>query len=101
MPDGLVRGFDGFRDFIGDRFRTGTAWRSRGCRQPGPCRQKRCEGPSGLDGREVGTISAILFHDGGRDDPARLGANAGKSFRGDIVLGMGFTFDDADLKCVG
>ena len=34
------------------------------------------------------------------DDPARLKANAGKSFQGSIVLGMGFTFDDTDAKGV-
>ncbi len=53
-----------------------------------------------LDNREVGTITAFLFHNGGHDDPARLGANAGKSFQGSIVLGMGFTFDDTDKKGV-
>ncbi len=37
---------------------------------------------------------------GGHDDPARLAANAGKSFLGSIVLGMGFTFDDTDTKGV-
>ena len=51
-----------------------------------------------LDAREVNTITAFLFHRGGHDDPARLGANAGKSFQGSIVLGMGFTFDDTDTK---
>lgn len=51
-----------------------------------------------LDNREVETITAFLFHRGGHDDPARLAANAGKSFQGSIVLGMGFTFDDKDTK---
>ena len=51
-----------------------------------------------LDGREVETISAFLFHRGGHDDPALLKANARKSFQGSIVLGMGFTFDDTDSK---
>ncbi len=32
------------------------------------------------------------------DDPARLRANEGKSFQGNFVLGMGFTFDDTDKK---
>ncbi len=50
--------------------------------------------PCVLDGREVRRITAFLFHDGGHDDPVRLQANAGKSFQGSIVLGMGFTFDD-------
>ena len=55
-------------------------------------------GPRLLDGREVDFISAFLFHGGGHDDPERLAANAGKSFVGSYVLGMGFTFDDTDKK---
>ena len=51
-----------------------------------------------LDGESVETITAFLFHRGAHDDPARLKANAGKSFQGSIVLGMGFTFDDTDKK---
>jgi hypothetical protein len=51
-----------------------------------------------LDDREVETITAFLFHRGGHDDPARLTANASKSFQGSILLGMGFTFDDTDKK---
>ena len=51
-----------------------------------------------LDGETVETVTAFLFHRGGHDDPARLKANAGKSFQGSIVLGMGFTFDDTDKK---
>jgi hypothetical protein len=50
--------------------------------------------PCVLDEREVERITAFLFHDGGHDDPAVLRANAGKSFIGSYVLGMGFTFDD-------
>ena len=53
-----------------------------------------------LDGEAVETITAFLFHRGGHGDPARLAANAGKSFQGSIVLGMGFTFDDTDKKGV-
>ena len=53
-----------------------------------------------LDGRAVPTITAFLFHRGGHTDPARLRANAGKSFVGSYVLGMGFTFDDTDTKGV-
>ncbi len=56
--------------------------------------------PKRLDDREVQTITAFLFHRGGHDDPSRLAANAGKSFQGSIVLGMGFTFDDTDTKDV-
>ncbi len=53
-----------------------------------------------LDGREVEQITAFLFHRGGHEDPARLSSNAGRSFQGSIVLGMGFTFDDTDTKGV-
>ena len=45
-------------------------------------------------------ITAFLFHRGGHADPVRLPANAGKSFVGSYVLGMGFTFDDTDKKGV-
>jgi len=53
-----------------------------------------------LDGAAVDTITAFLFHRGGHADPVRLEANAGKSFVGSYVLGMGFTFDDTDKKGV-
>ena len=53
-----------------------------------------------LDDEPVDTITAFLFHRGGHNDPARLKANAGQSFQGSIVLGMGFTFDDTDTKGV-
>ena len=53
-----------------------------------------------LDGAAVDTITAFLFHRGGHADPVRLAANAGKSFVGSYVLGMGFTFDDTDKKGV-
>ena len=58
------------------------------------------DGPKLLDGKEVERITAFLFHRGGHGDPARLEANAGMSFQGSIVLGMGFTFDDTDSKGV-
>ena len=51
-----------------------------------------------LDGERVDAITAFLFHRGGHDDPARLKANAGMSFVGSYVLGMGFTFDDTEKK---
>ena len=57
-------------------------------------------GPFVLDGRPVELITAFLFHSGSHDDPANLHVNAGKSFQGTIVLGMGFTFDDTDSKGV-
>jgi hypothetical protein len=51
-------------------------------------------GPFVLDGRFVPIITAYLFHAGGHDDPAILGANAGRSFLGSKIYGQGFTFDD-------
>jgi hypothetical protein len=42
-----------------------------------------------LDDRVVETITAFLFNRGRHDDPAKLAANAGKSFQGSIVLGDG------------
>ena len=51
-----------------------------------------------IDGHDVESITAFLFHRGGHDDPVHLAANTGKSFQGNIVLGMGFTFDDHDKK---
>ena len=53
-----------------------------------------------LDGASVDNITAFLFHWGGHADPIRLATNAGKSFVGSYVLGMGFTFDDTDRKGV-
>jgi hypothetical protein len=47
-----------------------------------------------LDGRIVPEITAFLFPTGGDDDPLQLRANAGQSFVGSYLLGMGFTFDD-------
>ena len=60
----------------------------------------RFSGQKRLDGKAVEKITAFLFHRGGNNDPARLKANARKSFQGSIVLGMGFTFDDSDRKGV-
>ena len=60
----------------------------------------RFPGVKRLDDGTAETITAFLFHRGGHGDPARLEANAGKSFQGSIVLGMGFTFDDTDTKGV-
>ena len=53
-----------------------------------------------LDSATVDNITAFLFHRGGHADPVRLAANAGKSFVGSYVLGMGFTFDDTEKKGV-
>jgi hypothetical protein len=54
------------------------------------------EGKRLLNGRPADLITAFLFHRGEHKDPAALHANAGKSFQGSIVLGLGFTFDDGD-----
>jgi hypothetical protein len=48
-----------------------------------------------LERRPVEQITAFLLSNGGHEDPKQLAANAGKSFQGSIVLGMGFTFDDS------
>ena len=55
-------------------------------------------GPFSLDGGAAPRITAYLFHRGENNKPVRLRMNAKKSFQGSIVLGMGFTFDDADTK---
>ena len=60
----------------------------------------RFPGVKCLDGKATERITAFLFHRGGHDAPARIEANAGKSFQGSIVHGMGFTFDDTDRKGV-
>jgi hypothetical protein len=56
--------------------------------------------PVDLDGRSVSFISAYLFHAGGHENPSRLQANVGTSFKGVDINGMGFTFDDGDSKGV-
>jgi hypothetical protein len=53
-----------------------------------------------LEGHDVKTITAFLFHSGGHDDPTQLQTNALKSFQGYVVVGMGFTFDDTDKEGV-
>ena len=58
----------------------------------------RYPGTKVLDGRAVDVITAFLFHEGGHEDPLPLRANAGMSFIGSYVLGMGFTFDDANTE---
>jgi hypothetical protein len=50
--------------------------------------------PCCLDGRSVDRITAFLFDRGGHDDPVRMYANEGKSFKGSMIYGPGFTFDD-------
>lgn len=48
-----------------------------------------------LEKRPVEKITAFLFAKGGHDDPKQLAANASRSFKGSMVYGMGFTFDDS------
>jgi hypothetical protein len=48
-----------------------------------------------LERRPVEQITAFLFANGGHDDPKQLASNAGKSFKGTEVNGLGFTFDDS------
>ena len=57
-------------------------------------------GPRLLDGREVGIITAFLFHAGGNDNPKKLLANERKSFVGCDLKGEGFTFSDNDTTGV-
>ncbi|RCJ28397.1 N-6 DNA methylase [Nostoc minutum NIES-26] len=47
-----------------------------------------------LNGQEVPFISAFLFYAGEHENPVGLLANANKSFKGTMVYGMGFTFDN-------
>jgi hypothetical protein len=49
-----------------------------------------------LDGEDVETITAYLFHRGGHQDPAPLRANSSMSYTGDYVHGVGFLFDSSD-----
>jgi hypothetical protein len=51
---------------------------------------------STLDGVVVPTITAYLFHQGQDESPSVLRANEGQCFKGSVLLGMGFTFDDTD-----
>ena len=52
--------------------------------------------PPILDDRPVRRISAYLVEGDLDGSPAKLRENAGKSFQGSILLGMGFTFDDVN-----
>lgn len=48
-----------------------------------------------LNGKITPKITSYLFHQGSDDDPHKLKASANMSFQGCVVVGMGFTFDDA------
>ena len=54
--------------------------------------------PRAGQGRDSSAITKVCAR--ATLSPVRLRANAGKSFQGSIVLGMGFTFDDTDKKGV-
>ena len=56
------------------------------------------EGSRVLDGRDVPTITAFLFHAGGHENPAKLRSNQGLAFLGSKVYGQGFLFDDTDKR---
>jgi len=51
-----------------------------------------------LDGRPVRRISAYLMEGDLDGSPETLRANGGKAFIGSFLLGMGFTFDDANHR---
>ena len=50
--------------------------------------------PAELDGKTVTQICSFLINANIDDTPQKLKSNAGKSFLGTKLLGMGFTFDD-------
>jgi hypothetical protein len=54
-----------------------------------------------LDGRRIDRITAFLHHSGPNDEPRRLLANSGRSFRGCDVFGIGFVFDDQNKNANG
>jgi len=50
-----------------------------------------------LNGAPVERITPFLVDRGPVSEPIRLSANADRSFKGAMVLGMGFTFDDQNV----
>ncbi len=57
-------------------------------------------GEKHLDGRRVTQITPLLDDSGTTDKPQRLLANAGKSFQGSIVLGMGFVLEPEEAAAL-
>jgi hypothetical protein len=53
-----------------------------------------------LNGKVVCGINSHLFGNPNEFIPTPLSVNAGKSFQGSVVYGMGFTFDDTDTSGV-
>ncbi|MCY1062775.1 DNA methyltransferase [Nannocystis sp. SCPEA4] len=49
-----------------------------------------------LNEKETKIITAFLFHAGGHRTPMHLLENARKSFKGSVLLGPGFTFEDGN-----
>jgi hypothetical protein len=60
--------------------------------------RKGLHNPKILDGREVAGINSYLFASPTEFAPQALVSNRGLSFRGSMVYGMGFTFDDKSDK---
>ena len=58
----------------------------------------RIVGQKNLDGQPANNITAFLLRSGSHSDPARLKSNTHLSFVGCVILGTGFTFDDANTK---
>ena len=75
-------------------------WRRSSCQRRSCRTRASCTGRSMLDGRAVDSSPPSSSTPAAHDDPDTLRANAGKSFVGSYVLGMGFTFDDTDTKGV-
>jgi hypothetical protein len=61
------------------------------------CKSLNCS-ISILDEKECHNISAYLCPNNLHENPFTLKVNANKSYQWSILLGMGFTFDDNDLK---
>jgi hypothetical protein len=58
--------------------------------------RKGPQGPAALDGRAVPALNSFLFASQDEFDPLPLQSNARLSYRGSMVYGMGFTFDDTN-----
>jgi hypothetical protein len=62
-------------------------------------RRGRWAAPFVLDEKSVSGISAFLTESGAVvGPPQRLAANAGKSFQGSVVLGMGFVLEPEEAR---
>lgn len=55
-------------------------------------------GLKSLEGKQVNSITAFLFHAGGNENPRVLVSNQNKSFLGFKLYGQGFIFDDDDSQ---